>query len=42
MKYPGLKDVEYHYAKMEPGDCLYIPYLWYILYNIVLNSKGTF
>ncbi|XP_028415019.1 uncharacterized protein LOC114538089 isoform X2 [Dendronephthya gigantea] len=29
IKYPGLAQVEYHYAEMQPGDCLYIPYGWY-------------
>ena len=27
-KYPGLREVEYHRAEMEEGDCLFIPYLW--------------
>jgi lysine-specific demethylase 8 len=29
IKYPGLKDVEFYFVQMEPGDCLYIPYKWY-------------
>ncbi|XP_062510635.1 bifunctional peptidase and arginyl-hydroxylase JMJD5-like isoform X2 [Corticium candelabrum] len=28
-KYPGFKDVEFYFARMEAGDCLYIPYKWY-------------
>ncbi|XP_071503904.1 bifunctional peptidase and arginyl-hydroxylase JMJD5-like [Diadema antillarum] len=27
-KYPGMRDVEFYYAKMFPGDCVYIPYKW--------------
>lgn len=26
---PGWSEVEYSYAELEPGDCLYIPYQWY-------------
>lgn len=28
--YPRLANVKYQKASMEAGDCLYIPYLWYI------------
>lgn len=30
-KYPGLAQVEFMHADMQPGDCLYIPYKWYKL-----------
>lgn len=26
--YPGLYNIEYHFAFIEPGDCLYVPFLW--------------
>ena len=28
-KYPGFKDTQFYNASMEPGDCLYIPWLWF-------------
>ncbi|CAK8680367.1 unnamed protein product [Clavelina lepadiformis] len=28
-KYPSLSKIPWHRASMEPGDCLYIPYMWY-------------
>ncbi|XP_071800632.1 tRNA wybutosine-synthesizing protein 5-like [Asterias amurensis] len=28
-KYPEFKDVEFFEAKMEAGDCIYIPYKWF-------------
>ena len=28
-KYPGLADVPWYKATMEPGDCLFIPYRWF-------------
>ncbi|EDV25232.1 Lysine-specific demethylase 8 [Trichoplax sp. H2] len=28
-KYPGLGKVDYQVARMEAGDCLFIPYHWY-------------
>ena len=28
--YPRLAKVKYQRASVEPGDCLYVPYLWYI------------
>lgn len=27
-KYPGLHKIEHHFAFIEPGDCLYVPFLW--------------
>ncbi|RDD43630.1 Lysine-specific demethylase 8 [Trichoplax sp. H2] len=41
-KFPVLADVQYLKAHMEPGDCLYIPYLWYhqvrsFNYNLAVN-----
>jgi len=27
-KYPGLHNIEHHFAFIEPGDCLYTPFLW--------------
>ena len=30
VKYPSLKDVEYFNVTMEPGDCLFIPYKWWV------------
>lgn len=27
-KYPGLHNIEHHFAFLEPGDCLYVPFLW--------------
>ncbi|CAH3016527.1 unnamed protein product [Porites evermanni] len=27
-KYPGLYEIEHHFAFIEPGDCLYVPFLW--------------
>ncbi|CAK9065196.1 unnamed protein product [Durusdinium trenchii] len=29
IKYPGWRDVQWSYADLKPGDCLYIPYQWY-------------
>mmetsp|Transcript_140886 Transcript_140886/g.270281 ORF Transcript_140886/g.270281 Transcript_140886/m.270281 type:complete len:358 (-) Transcript_140886:72-1145(-) len=29
LKYPGWQDVNWTYADLEPGDCVYIPYQWY-------------
>ena len=31
VKYPSLKDVEYFKVTMEPGDCIFIPYKWWVL-----------
>lgn len=28
-KYPGLADVPWYKGRMEPGDCLFIPYRWF-------------
>ncbi|XP_070568015.1 tRNA wybutosine-synthesizing protein 5-like [Ptychodera flava] len=28
-KYPELNNVEYHFANMTPGDCLFIPFKWF-------------
>lgn len=28
LKYPGLHGIEHHFAFIEPGDCLYVPFLW--------------
>ncbi|XP_033095598.1 jmjC domain-containing protein C-like isoform X2 [Anneissia japonica] len=28
-KYPGLSQVEFHYAEMTSGDCIFIPYKWF-------------
>lgn len=30
-KYPIFHEVEFHEAKMESGDCLFIPFKWYVL-----------
>jgi len=27
-KYPGLADVKFMHADLEPGGCLYIPFNW--------------
>ena len=27
-KYPGLYNIEHYFAFLEPGDCLYVPFLW--------------
>eukprot|EP00929_Paragymnodinium_shiwhaense_P075622 TRINITY_DN38684_c0_g1_i1.p1 TRINITY_DN38684_c0_g1~~TRINITY_DN38684_c0_g1_i1.p1 ORF type:complete len:356 (-),score=56.60 TRINITY_DN38684_c0_g1_i1:181-1248(-) len=29
VRYPGWLDVDWSYADLQPGDCLYIPYQWY-------------
>lgn len=29
IRFPGWLDVEWSYADLAPGDCLYIPYQWY-------------
>ncbi|XP_071955296.1 bifunctional peptidase and (3S)-lysyl hydroxylase Jmjd7-like [Antedon mediterranea] len=29
LKYPGLTQVEFHYAEMSAGDCIFIPYKWF-------------
>merc|ERR1712216_218863 len=29
IKYPGWSDIDWTYADMYPGDCLYIPFQWY-------------
>ncbi|XP_038076574.1 tRNA wybutosine-synthesizing protein 5-like isoform X2 [Patiria miniata] len=41
-KYPEFRDVEFFEAKLEAGDCIYIPYKWYhqvnsIHRNIAIN-----
>ena len=40
VKYPSLKDVEYFNVTMEPGDCLFIPYKWYVLTHYGLATFG--
>lgn len=37
LKYPGWRDVNWTYADLEPGDCIYIPYQWY---HQVTAQKG--
>jgi len=29
IKYPGWAEVDWSYAELVPGDCVYIPYQWY-------------
>ena len=29
-KFPGMADVEYYHVNLSAGDCLYIPYKWYV------------
>ncbi|CAE7602901.1 hpcH [Symbiodinium sp. CCMP2592] len=37
VKYPGWVDVQWSYADLRPGDCLYIPFQWY---HQVTAQKG--
>ncbi|CAE7941804.1 unnamed protein product [Symbiodinium necroappetens] len=37
VKYPGWVDVQWSYADLHPGDCLYIPFQWY---HQVTAQKG--
>lgn len=39
VKYPSLKDVEYYNVTMEPGDCLFIPYKWWVVTDFWVNVK---
>lgn len=39
VKYPSLKDVEYFNVTMEPGDCLFIPYKWWVSYCNIYSNK---
>merc|ERR1712061_848882 len=29
VRYPGWSDIDWYYADLEPGDCMYIPFQWY-------------
>lgn len=29
IEFPLTQEMDYYVADMQPGDCLYIPYLWY-------------
>ncbi|XP_022082158.1 tRNA wybutosine-synthesizing protein 5-like [Acanthaster planci] len=49
-KYPEFRDIEFFEAKLEAGDCIYIPYKWYhqvnsinrnIAVNIWWNHKAN-
>lgn len=34
-KYPIFHEVEFHEAKMESGDCLFIPFKWYACFIMI-------
>jgi len=36
ISYPGLVDVEYYNVTVSAGDCLYVPYGWWVWHGNVL------
>jgi lysine-specific demethylase 8 len=40
-KYPVFHEVEFHEAKMESGDCLFIPFKWYETHQVAGKATVT-
>jgi len=36
--HPGMMEVPWYYVKVEPGDCLYIPYDW--IHHVCTTNKS--